>query len=1007
MPFPVTITAKDALGNVAVNFPGPVSLTGWAAARQSTIGPGNAPKAFPMGTYFHDQRVEAIYHPGDVGEAARITALAVLVQTPPGQTLNRWTIRMKHSDLSQFDHAIWEQDWTTVYQNDETVISGGWVKFQFTRPFDYNGVQNLLVDFSFNNDTYTLDGQCDTMPTTDLRAQFFRSDSAFGDPLTWSGAEPPAELGRWVPSVQFYAEKHIDIAPISSGPFANGVWTGSVTVFDVVEDMSVRADDGRNHFGSANLFRVATTNDLAITAFDAPDPARAGDTLVFTYLVTNSGPAAASGVVISNRVPANTAPFFAQASQGSCVIADDLVLCALGTLQGGGTASVTVHVIPQESGFLTNTVFISSASNELFLGNNRASSVTRVNPRALLLFDVTVTEGTGVFTNAVFNVRLSSASSNAVSVEYFTSDITATNGLDYLETKGLLVFAPGVTNMSVSVPVVGDINDEPTESFRLNLANPTNAMLLKASATATILDDDPPPLVTVFDAAQLEGNSGPSFFTFPVHIYPPSGFFASVTFTTSNGTATAGSDYFPQTLTFSIPPGSTNRTIFTTIYGDREVEPDETFFLNLSRPQNLTLATNLVRGTIINDDGLPGVVESFAWSHVPSPQRVGRPVAAAIQARDSYGNVATNFNGATLIHGQAGQPDVLVGGNNSQLASPFSSSFHDNRMSVIYLATELVSARRITGLALEVLLPPGQPLNRWTIRMKHTSLNDYLSTLTWDTNGWTTVYENNEVVDRTGWVPFIFQTPFDYNGTNNLMVDFSFDNSYFTVDGRCRFTGTNQQRTVFAVSDSEFGDPRNWTEIVGPRIVFGIPTVQFFSGDAVKVNPEVTAAFTKGLWTGSINVLESANDMHFIAEDTAGHIGLSDLFTTEYIPDSDEDGLLDAWEIAYFGSLDASPDADPDGDGLTNLQEQTAGTNPLDATSVLRIVAVEWNGAEVNVHFTSVMGRTYRLEAADQLASNQWSVVSDNLPGIDGVLRVTDFNAPDAGHRFYRVRLLP
>ncbi|HKQ39844.1 MAG TPA: M36 family metallopeptidase, partial [Verrucomicrobiae bacterium] len=87
VPFPVTITARDALGNTAAGFTGPVSLAGWADARQSSVGPSDQPLEYPMGAYFHDQRVQALYTAAEVGEATRITGLALLVQTPPGQTL--------------------------------------------------------------------------------------------------------------------------------------------------------------------------------------------------------------------------------------------------------------------------------------------------------------------------------------------------------------------------------------------------------------------------------------------------------------------------------------------------------------------------------------------------------------------------------------------------------------------------------------------------------------------------------------------------------------------------------------------------------------------------------------------------------------------------------------------------------------------------------------------------------------------------------------------------------
>ncbi|MDP0495220.1 MAG: LamG-like jellyroll fold domain-containing protein, partial [Verrucomicrobiota bacterium JB024] len=47
------------------------------------------------------------------------------------------------------------------------------------------------------------------------------------------------------------------------------------------------------------------------------------------------------------------------------------------------------------------------------------------------------------------------------------------------------------------------------------------------------------------------------------------------------------------------------------------------------------------------------------------------------------------------------------------------------------------------------------------------------------------------------------------------------------------------------------------------------------------------------------------------------------------VPDTDADGLADAWEMDHFGNLDQTAEGDPDGDGLTNLQEQAAGTSPL------------------------------------------------------------------------------
>jgi aryl-phospho-beta-D-glucosidase BglC (GH1 family) len=104
--------------------------------------------------------------------------------------------------------------------------------------------------------------------------------------------------------------------------------------------------------------------------------------------------------------------------------------------------------------------------------------------------DVTVTEGNSGTSSAVFTVRLSAAGAQPVTVAYTTADGTALASSDYLPVSGTLTFAPGVTALTVSVPIIGDLIPEPTETFRLVLSQPTNATLAVGQATGTILDND-------------------------------------------------------------------------------------------------------------------------------------------------------------------------------------------------------------------------------------------------------------------------------------------------------------------------------------------------------------------------------------------------------------------------------------------------------------------------------------------------------------------------------------
>jgi hypothetical protein len=84
------------------------------------------------------------------------------------------------------------------------------------------------------------------------------------------------------------------------------------------------------------------------------------------------------------------------------------------------------------------------------------------------------------------------------------------------------------------------------------------------------------------------------------------------------------------------------------------------------------------------------------------------------------------------------------------------------------------------------------------------------------------------------------------------------------------------------------------------------------------------------------------------------------LFT---VIDSDGDGLPDIWETT-FGAGD--PNADGDGDGMTNLEEYFAGTDPISAASVLKIEILS-AGAGASLQFGGISNRTYAIQYADQL----------------------------------------
>jgi len=162
--------------------------------------------------------------------------------------------------------------------------------------------------------------------------------------------------------------------------------------------------------------------------------------------------------------------------------------------------------------------------------------------------------------------------------------------------------------------------------------------------------------------------------------------------------------------------------------------------------------------------------------------------------------------------------EQTIGADTWEWTSPMHTHWEDERTQIIYLAGEIGSVRQITSLALDVTTVPGQTMNNWTIRMKHTSLSSYTPTDGLESSGWTTVYQNNETVSSTGWVTFNFSTSFHYNGTDNLMIDFSYNNDSSATDGRCHNSVPGGIRTVYAYSANAHGDPLAWSGTTDPAV---------------------------------------------------------------------------------------------------------------------------------------------------------------------------------------------
>ncbi|MGH9890579.1 MAG: choice-of-anchor Q domain-containing protein, partial [bacterium] len=125
--------------------------------------------------------------------------------------------------------------------------------------------------------------------------------------------------------------------------------------------------------------------DLALTQTDAPDPGAVNEPLAYTLTVTNNGPNNANGVQVTDNLPPSVVlagpPI---PSQGTCS-GTGLVVCQLGTLASGVSATVTLNVFPTQAGTVSNAASVVHVEPpDIVQSNNSASNTTTINQVAVL-----------------------------------------------------------------------------------------------------------------------------------------------------------------------------------------------------------------------------------------------------------------------------------------------------------------------------------------------------------------------------------------------------------------------------------------------------------------------------------------------------------------------------------------------------------------------------------------------------------------------------------------------
>ena len=119
--------------------------------------------------------------------------------------------------------------------------------------------------------------------------------------------------------------------------------------------------------------------DILVNQSDSPDPIVAGGTLTYSIQVANNGPDDATGVVITDIIPANTTFVSATTSRGTCS-GTSTIICSIGNIANGEPAiQVTIKVIPTLQGTINNTVTSAVTQTDRESGNNNSTVTTTVS----------------------------------------------------------------------------------------------------------------------------------------------------------------------------------------------------------------------------------------------------------------------------------------------------------------------------------------------------------------------------------------------------------------------------------------------------------------------------------------------------------------------------------------------------------------------------------------------------------------------------------------------------
>lgn len=331
---------------------------------------------------------------------------------------------------------------------------------------------------------------------------------------------------------------------------------------------------GATLLGSSNAVVTILDNDVGVT-FSSP-----------AYVVAETAPAVFVNVVRLNAsnlvttLTVTTVNGTAHAGTNYTALHEPLTFNP-----GESVKSVSIPILrdPRVTGNLNFAVLLTNASPGVQLVAPNPATVVVVDADSglhLSAAEYTVSENAS---NLVVSVIRSNASGGLVTVNYSTADDSAVNGVDYVSASGQLTFEGGETVKTFSVPILDNTLVQSDRSFLIELFNagPGAQLLPPTSAVATIVDNDAGLRFSTASYTILENEVLATITVVRTNFINS---LVSVDYTTADGTALAGTDYYPTNGTLVFAPGETNQSFTVVVLDDNVVKGDRTILLKLLNP---------------------------------------------------------------------------------------------------------------------------------------------------------------------------------------------------------------------------------------------------------------------------------------------------------------------------------------------------------------------------------------------------------------------------------------